>query len=162
MKPDSGKQEQLNQTPEEETYSLEDIMREFGGWSKQPKEKPAAEAETADEVQTTPEEPETHQTPEVPEESEESETASEPPEEPKAEKPHFVIIDQTEQISAPPKQAEKVWTYEKPAAPDTPKIQAVVQPEQKPKKQKRPPRVKRPAAEKRLRGESSCWKLIFC
>ncbi len=158
MKPDSGKQEQLNQTPEEETYSLEDIMREFGGWSKQPKEKPAAEAETADEVQTTPEEPETHQTPEVPEESEESETASEPPEEPKAEKPHFVIIDQTEQISAPPKQAEKVWTYEEPAAPDTPKIQAVVQPEQKPKKQKRPPRVKRPAAEKPQRSPEEAMR----
>ena len=31
--------------PEEETYSLEDIMREFGGWSKQPEPEPEREPE---------------------------------------------------------------------------------------------------------------------
>ena len=39
--------------PEEETYSLEDIMREFGGWSKQPEPEP--EPEPAPEPEPEPE-----------------------------------------------------------------------------------------------------------
>ena len=45
-----------NDAPDGESYSLEDIMREFGGWTKQ-EEEPAAEPEPEPEQPNEPEQP---------------------------------------------------------------------------------------------------------
>ena len=63
--------EQLNrepQQPEREEFSLEEIMREFGGWSR------PAELDEAPEAPEAPEEPETPEAPEEPAAPEETET----------------------------------------------------------------------------------------
>jgi hypothetical protein len=107
--------------PEETEYSLEEIMREFGGWSKPTIEVSEPEEPEPDEPAISEDTP-----PEQPEEEEEQANAPEEvpqepesntePEEP-APKHQFVFIDAGTGAPAPTETTEsKVWTYEPPKA----------------------------------------------
>lgn len=168
-------QQQVNQTPDvpvesEETYSLEEILNEFGGWSKreEPVEEPAQEEAPPREEPEVPEDP----APDVQAEPEPEAAAAEPEApRPKQSRFHFIQMETSpaktsgeaesqateSEESSDPEQKEptekKIWQYHpeppqsRPASrPATVPFAQPVSPEEAVgEKRRRAPRKERPA-----------------
>lgn len=139
--------EQQPVQPEEEEYSLEEIMREFGGWSKPEPVGETTEPEAPEEPQTPPETETAEQVSEEAPEAPEAEAAPEeaPPEE--RQKPKFVFID----ASAGQQPESQVWTYTPAPADPAPEEASEPQPaleQPNPKTQRKKRRPQEAPAEK--------------
>ena len=140
------------EAPPEESYSLEEIMREFGGWSK-PAEQAPPEVETPAEQAPEP----AAEAPTAPAEPSEAAQDAEPAEETPPEaadapaRPKFIFLDADQM----PKQ--QVWTYTPPQPEPAPEPPAEAAPDlaaaDAPQRRSAKPRPARPKGKKEPRRE---------